>query len=242
LLKRLFTHPTKTKDWEFTITPYDIQGVRKLEQLFDLTQEVTLKLIEASWHRAMIESGLGPVMVTEDWVTSLWEFLSDSHIRLRRLCTMFDRQLRFNQDSYIMKDVLQQPATYTRDELFLFNQCGLFLQVELLSDITTGDGKAVRQKLWKGTPDTCHEKFGKSYISIERIPSKAWLVWKRILQRTSNCNESGRFQHKQDNTGLEMVLARKYRTGIQKKENMDFGKKGQRFYKEDARDRKNLAI
>jgi hypothetical protein len=71
----------------------------------------------------------------------------------------------------------------------------IFLQVDL-SDITTGDGKTVRQNLWKGTPDIRHEKFGKSYRLIERIPSKAWLVWKQILQRTYNCSESGRFQHK----------------------------------------------
>jgi hypothetical protein len=40
--------------------PYDIQGIRKIEMLFDLTQSITIQLIDASWHRTMIESRLGP--------------------------------------------------------------------------------------------------------------------------------------------------------------------------------------
>jgi Reverse transcriptase (RNA-dependent DNA polymerase) len=39
--------------------PFDIQGINKIESIFNKSQEFTIQLIEASWRRTMIESGYG---------------------------------------------------------------------------------------------------------------------------------------------------------------------------------------
>jgi hypothetical protein len=39
--------------------PFDTQGIRKLELLFNNSQPLTLQLIDASWARMMAESGYG---------------------------------------------------------------------------------------------------------------------------------------------------------------------------------------
>jgi hypothetical protein len=141
------------------------QGVRKLEAFFDHGQPFTMQLIETAWYRTMIQSGLGADFLEENsflfraclpngWITSLWEFLSTYAITLRRNKSKFHRNLRMHSDRFIMKDVFNSQQ-WTSAEKEQFNCCRLYLRVELISDIMTADGLAIRRHIWSGKIDEC---------------------------------------------------------------------------------------
>jgi Reverse transcriptase (RNA-dependent DNA polymerase) len=185
--------------------PYDVQGIRKIEALFDISQPFTLQLIEGSWHRTMIECGQGTDflesdyersrgIVTAGWISSLWQFLSERNITLKRNCRKFQREYRNINDSYIMTDVLTTKNEWSKDDLEIFNNCRLYLRVELLSDISTADGVSIRCHLWNGKKDKGHENFSKSYVDQDCPSPAAWNIWKRILKHTYVCNDNGKFQ------------------------------------------------
>jgi hypothetical protein len=174
--------------------PYDIQGIRKIEAIFDNSQPFTTKLVEASWYRAMIESGQGAdfletditiakEVVTDGWILSLWQFLYDTKITLRRNCKKFHRELRSFTDSYIMNDLVNSKIRWSKGELEIFNNCRRYLRVELVSDITTADGTAIRRHIWNGTKD------------IPYPSTTAWTTWKKIIKQVYNCNDSGKLQY-----------------------------------------------
>jgi hypothetical protein len=65
---------------------YIVQGISKIQLLFDFRQQLSQSLVETSWSRTMVESGLGmhflehdyswfQDVITSGWITSLWEFL-----------------------------------------------------------------------------------------------------------------------------------------------------------------------
>jgi hypothetical protein len=75
--------------------PFIIQGIRKLEMLFNNCQTLTAQLIETSWIRTMSECGMGVAflenncknsipILTKSWIVSLWEFVSLHKITVRR--------------------------------------------------------------------------------------------------------------------------------------------------------------
>jgi hypothetical protein len=131
---------------------YDTQGIRKVEVLFQNNQILTTKLVETSWQRTIIESGYGYDFLAKDgskiidiltngWITSLWEFLSASKINIKRTDHCFKRTLRHTADSYIMEDICRCIQWNKKDKL-KFNYCRLYLRVELLSDITNSGWKS----------------------------------------------------------------------------------------------------
>jgi hypothetical protein len=138
--------------------PFEIQGIRKIEALFNHSQPFTLQLNEATWHRTMVESGQGADfletdieiarnVITSGWVSSLWEFLQETQIKVRRNCKNFHRDFWMTNDSYIMLDILHSKYNRTKDEITIFNNFRLFMQVELVSDIITADGVAIRRHI-----------------------------------------------------------------------------------------------
>jgi hypothetical protein len=79
-------------------------------------------------------------------------------------------------------------------ELEQFNYCRLYLRVELVSDLMTADGVAVRKHLWQGITDNCHEFFGQKIYDQPRPGNTAWSIWRRLLQRTYQCDDNGKFR------------------------------------------------
>jgi hypothetical protein len=78
----------------------------------------------------------------------------------------------------------------------LFNSGRLYFQVELLSDITTADGKSIRRTLWKGTKDRGHENFVPIRYNQPQPGETAWSVWRTVLKKTYGCNDYGILEHK----------------------------------------------
>ena len=98
--------------------PFWIQGVSKIQCMFDLHQVLTQQLIDVSWGKTIMESGLGPnfwnnkydvvePLLTKGWITTIWEFLNESNaINLQRTDGLFCRELRFQGDDYLMKVII----------------------------------------------------------------------------------------------------------------------------------------
>jgi ribonuclease HI len=183
--------------------PYDTQGIRKIEALFNYGQPLTLQLIEASWTRTMIESGYGADFLTKDnskiksiltngWILALWDFVHCYKITILRMKHNWHRQQRNPVDTYIMQD-LCNGYNGSLEEKRRFNYCRLFLKVELLSDITTADGKAIRKNIWHGQKDQCHEDFAYTFVQQQKPGETAWATWRKILKIIYNCNDYSKF-------------------------------------------------
>ncbi len=180
--------------------PYIGQGISKLQTIFQANQDMTHQLFEASWVRTMIESGYGvnflefnidwifPAL-TFGWVVSLWEFLSEYKITLRRGDRSLARTRRHSRDTYLMQLVQTCFPKLSKTDLLQFNNCRLYLRIELLSDILTADGKAIRKSIWLGTQLNETSGFG----PMQPRPSEtSWNTWRRILQATLSTNGQGR--------------------------------------------------
>jgi hypothetical protein len=95
-----------------------------------------------------------------------------------------------------MKDICNG-TKWTSTEKEQFNYCRIYLRVELLSDIMTADGKAIRTYIWKGSADKCHEFFGHKLYEQKRPGNTVWTLWRKNLRHTYQCNESGIFSTSQ---------------------------------------------
>jgi Reverse transcriptase (RNA-dependent DNA polymerase) len=171
--------------------PYVTQGIRKLELLFNPYNQLTQELIQESWRRTEQEVGIGPnffqqafstykAITTKSWITSLWEFLSDIGVQLQKLDTI--NRFRTETDSYLMQRVCEI-REWTNDDKIIFNNCRLYLRVELLSDIMTANGSKIRHEMMAGVRNQWTETFVKHSIKIEKPSQKAWQIWKKC------CNE-----------------------------------------------------
>jgi hypothetical protein len=180
--------------------PYVTQGIYKIASFFNTSQPTTLELIRATWYRMKIECGLGCTfledkeiqmqqIVTPGWLLTVWEFLTEYRIRLKNVSVM-ERPQRFPTDSYIMREVCKYK--WTKNILRQCNYCRLYLQVELLSDIVTADGKNIRRNIWKGIQDQGHEKFVKLHYVQPRPGETAWSNWRTVLKKVYGCNDVGK--------------------------------------------------
>ncbi len=185
--------------------PFWMQGIYKIQMLFDQTQLVTQKLIDVSWTRMIQETGLGNAfwmfsytrmqkLVTKGWLTSLWEFLSlNNNIVISRMDGLHSRECRFQGDDFLMKRILHA-TDLSGDTLRLFNYCRIYLQVELISDIVTADGKSIRHGIWAGQFTDEHRQSPKtSWITQPRPTEKAWSIWRLTLQRVFGTTSDGKF-------------------------------------------------
>jgi hypothetical protein len=182
--------------------PCVTQSIRKLETLLNQSHTTTLQLIDARWVRMAIECGIGPQflkaknanimqLATRGLLKSLWDFLSIHDIWLTQLDTNHKRQLRNENDTYIMNNVCRHGKWGIKD-LLLFNACQLFLQVELFSDVDTADGKFIRNHIWQGNLTTEHTKYITTHFQPAWAGETAWLNWRIIMKETYGCNDGGK--------------------------------------------------
>ena len=113
--------------------PYVTQGVRKIELLLNPYNQLTRELIQETWQRAVYELGIGPnflqhqyktyqAITTRSWITSLWEFVSETGIQIQKLDTV--NRFRTENDSYINNKAFEINE-WSQDEKILFNNCRL---------------------------------------------------------------------------------------------------------------------
>jgi hypothetical protein len=131
-------------------------------------------------------------MITKGWVSALWEFMGEvPGLCVNRVDGLLHRPPQFSGDKFLMQLILDE-TDLSGSELALFNYCRIFLQVELLSDIITADGKSIRQEIWKGQTNNLHS-FHRDYWPHQPRPTeKAWTIWRSVLQRLLNLTCSGK--------------------------------------------------
>jgi hypothetical protein len=181
--------------------PFIGQGIAKIRSLFDTRQSLTQRLIEVTWSHTAVEAGLGDSfldhdikwfydLISDGWMKSLWEFLSTYNISLIRMSSIIKCQFRHHKDVFIMAAVADKGNAITKQDRITFNLCRIYLQVTLLSDISTADGGSIQTHFWKGI----QQRKGKGWWPKQPRPSeRAWKVWRRILKTTFNTNDMGKY-------------------------------------------------
>ena len=111
------------------------------------------------------------------WFKSLQQFLSTINHSLSIPKLFCPRCLR-EQDQAIM----HLPHTgFTTTELIRINRCRLFLQVHMVSEISTADGTQLSPHIWQGQRPK--SSFSKLLWPRQRRPSsESWRLWRRFLR------------------------------------------------------------
>jgi hypothetical protein len=107
----------------------------------------------------------------------LWQFCSDSGFTLRD--GLPPSQLLRENDCFIM-EVFLNSKRYSPKELAILNRCRMALHVTLLSEMVTGDGRAMTQ----GALDRRHPFTNRSYKywpTVGTPNAPAWRMWRDAL-------------------------------------------------------------
>jgi hypothetical protein len=192
--------------WEVVFAPKIYQGLG-LKHLYDLQGSDAVRLLlqelleRSSNMKTMLkalidviqlESGIGSPILEDTrpldylewgWLPQIREFLH--HIQ-GKLLGVNKRPGTFREgDQFLMDAPILQTRTYK--ERMLIHRCCLFLQVELLSDITSANGKQILRE-WK--TDTAD----KSTTSLKKWPrqknpgKEAWKIWQKFLREAFENN------------------------------------------------------
>jgi hypothetical protein len=177
--------------------PYITQGVRKVLLFLSNEHKTTSALLQIAWESTVLECGLGPTflcekgkairrVITNTWMTSLWEFIETHHIVLKNHTAQETK--RFPQDFYLMKEA---SIILSKADLRHFNYCRIFLQLNLYSDMLTADGRRVRQEIMQGNR-TNNIMIGYHQWPKQPRPSeKIWRLWRLTLQRLIPMGDNG---------------------------------------------------
>ena len=110
------------------------------------------------------------------WFRSLQGFLATIHHSLEIPNLYLPRSVR--QSDVAIMDL--PTATFTLSDLQRINRCRLYLQVSVLSEISTGDGTQLQKEAWKGQLPLNNY----SLLLWPRQPrpsAPAWRTWRRFL-------------------------------------------------------------
>jgi hypothetical protein len=185
--------------------PFWMQGIEKIKLLLDMSQTTTQRLLDIAWCKMVIESGLGPTfwdfpfkkmqrIVTKGWLSTLWEFISEADgLKIRRMDGLRHRYPRFDGDQYLMQLLIQQ-QNISGEDIKAFNYCRLFLQVEMMSDILTADGKMVRKDLWMGKKNDSPPLEQDQWPQQPRPTDTLWKRWRSLLQRIMDTDSNGKIR------------------------------------------------
>jgi Reverse transcriptase (RNA-dependent DNA polymerase) len=177
--------------------PYITQGIRKVMLFMSKEHRTSSDLIRIAWENTVLESGLGPNFLTETgiairrvitktWTTSLWEFIDTHNIKLQHVPAI--NESRSQNDFYIMKPA---SAFLSTADLRHFNHCRMYLQVNLLSDVLTADGRRVRQEMMNGNIQS-NLMAGLHQWPLQPRPSeRIWRLWRSSLQRIISMGDNG---------------------------------------------------
>jgi len=92
--------------------------------------------------------------LTTSWFSQTWHQCQLLDIDIKRDVKDFERPRRYDKE--IMCLFIQHGIRGT--ELATMNRCQMYIHVMYLSDICTGDGKAIDTRFWIGK-EKCHSTF-----------------------------------------------------------------------------------
>ena len=172
---------------------YVHQGVSHVINIIDHIWHGTMtgKLMENCLQQLRLELGInGPIfsknqflhdhyLLTDSWVANSWEFTSKHGIKFDELCPDIN-YVRAN-DGCIMEEVYK--CTLVSDlEARKFNICRMYLQVFLVSDITSGDRKYIRKIAWEGSKDE-NRMSSILWPKWGRPRPSYWANWRKVLKK-----------------------------------------------------------
>jgi ribonuclease HI len=172
--------------------------------LFMNTENSTSRsLIQIAWENTILECGLGSnflcckgtairKIITHTWITSMWEFSEVYNIQIQQTSPTDDR--RFPNDFYLMA---KAAFILNTSALRNFNYCRIFLQVNLLSDVLTADGRRIPQDAWEGIRDNETPDF-RNWPPQPRPTEALWRDWRSGLKQIIAVYDNGTLHNRAD--------------------------------------------
>ena len=168
---------------------YQLQGFEKLKLfLWHLRlQDTTGKLLKISKNNTQLEIGLSKpflelkhgkyaYLATPTWITSIWEYLESSKVKVRAVDETFYALPR-KGDKYLM-DIITDTAL-SEEKITIFNKVRLYLQVLSLSDIIlVGTKSTIIPNIRKGFKARTSKWV---WPSIREIPKDWRQIWIDII-------------------------------------------------------------
>jgi hypothetical protein len=113
--------------------------------------------------------------ITPTLMISVMSFMAESHIDLQHNMSM---EFYSHNDAFLMENFIKQGAT--QQEISSLIQCCLFLRVYQLSDISTGCGSRILERMHNG--DDPESNMMDQWPTQPRPPKEAWIIWKKCLR------------------------------------------------------------
>ena len=170
---------------------WECQGIEKLMELLGRDHATdTSTFLQESLTLCKYECGLGPnflqtpfskklqAITTHGFITCLWQFCTDSNIRLT---SNEPERHRYHNDKYLMQEWIWQIDDL--DVLRDINACQMYFQGETLSDLLELNGRTIRHTAWNGEA-TSHEDTWPKQV---RPTEKAWHSWRRWIANIIAC-------------------------------------------------------
>jgi hypothetical protein len=137
--------------------------------------------METGWGGSLFEQPLDILepCTTKTWVRETWRYLRTHSLRLQDATGR--PTLRRENDQFLMRTLVS--TGYRGAQLRRLNQCRMYLQCTVLSDITSGDGRRLLSWAWEGLKQTNHP----SPFSWPRAsnPTRAdWGLWRQALRKS----------------------------------------------------------
>jgi hypothetical protein len=170
---------------------YDLQGcdgTRLLLQELNMKDSSTSRMLQAVLESIQLEAGIGrPILedtrsldyIEWGWIPSIRDFLQ--HIDAK-ITGATPTPLTYREhDQYIMDSSELQTATYK--EKMLIHRCRIFLQVEVLSDISDAAGESIPE-VWLGPGELKPSRSTKRWPKQSDPGREAWRIWKNFITRS----------------------------------------------------------
>lgn len=163
-----------------------IEHIKWLISIFRYPRQIT-SLMQIYLRYQQLEAGISEYILkskhpltylTTTWVTHTIEFLQLHNIQVDITIAWLPPVQREN-DRYIMDLILED--SYTEKELEHLNKCRLYLQVYLLSDVYTADGKAL--ELWVISFSDIRRKSKWEWPHTSKPSNYSRYIWKRAIQK-----------------------------------------------------------
>jgi len=112
--------------------------------------------------------------VTQSWIKHVWISTQEAGVTIST--DFAEVQLQRQGDIELMKLFVQHG--WKQPELHTLNQCRMFLQAFLVSDIISGSGNTITPEYWdRPIPCTSNRAWPRSHAP----PKSAWALWKTAL-------------------------------------------------------------
>ena len=176
---------------------YDDQGYGQVRMFLKFWRTPTTqpgKLLRATYAWAQFCAGVGwsilskpetPLKYLESvWLASLRHYLASIRANIELTHPFLPEPQREN-DVFLM-DVAIRHAKFRPVELRRINYCRMFLNVVLLSDITTAGGDKIETAMYHGNPQESVSTTTHHEVTQSNPNGKAWKAWRKLMHLFCN--------------------------------------------------------